>query len=176
MGQTPSRKYPYPNPTGDGADVSYWAQRLAAAIDTDVVAVLASVASVVSSAASNLTKITALTGRATAVEGRATALEARTPFKMHAGITSINVPSGFAGSNSRVTFPGGGFDVAPIITASIGVDTAGEASKLVVHLKDIDADGFRLDLGTSDNKPLVVPYTLPIHWHAVQMKSGAANG
>lgn len=36
MTDTLNRLYPYPRPIGDGADVSYWLQRLAEALDTDV--------------------------------------------------------------------------------------------------------------------------------------------
>lgn len=85
MGTSPNRKYPYPNPTGDGADVSYWAQRLAAALDVDMVATLAAITAVVATAASNtgkiatnLGKINALTTRTTTLEGRNSAITSNT--------------------------------------------------------------------------------------------------
>ena len=36
MATTTKRGYPYPRPVGDGADASYWLQRLAETIETDV--------------------------------------------------------------------------------------------------------------------------------------------
>lgn len=36
MATTDNRGYHYPSPTGDGADVSYWMQRLAEDVDVDV--------------------------------------------------------------------------------------------------------------------------------------------
>lgn len=77
MGTSPNRKYPYPNPTGDGADVSYWAQRLAAAVDTDMVATLAKITAVVSTAAANTGKIATNLGKINALTTRTTNLEGR---------------------------------------------------------------------------------------------------
>lgn len=43
MTDTLNRAYPYPRPIGDGADVSYWLQRLAEALDTDVTTIVSSI-------------------------------------------------------------------------------------------------------------------------------------
>lgn len=40
MTNTVNRGYPYPQPVGDGADASYWLQRLAESVDADVTSLL----------------------------------------------------------------------------------------------------------------------------------------
>ena len=40
MKETLNRGYPYPEATGDGADVSYWMQRFGEAVDADVASIV----------------------------------------------------------------------------------------------------------------------------------------
>lgn len=101
----------------------------------------------------------------------ATKLDAVVPFAMAAGSVVMTITSATNGSAS-VTFPVGRFTVAPIVTCISAGGTG--SSAFYVATTTITTSGMTVQAFNRDNAAATA--TITIHWHAVQMNTGAASG
>lgn len=101
----------------------------------------------------------------------ATKLDATVPFAIAAGAATMTITASNTGS-VNVTFPAGRFTVAPIVTA-ISAGGTGSSQFYVAHTS-LTASGMTLQAFQRDNTTATATFT--IHWHAIQMNTGAASG
>lgn len=101
----------------------------------------------------------------------ATKLDAVVPFAMAAGSATMTITAASNGSVA-VTFPVGRFTVAPIVTC-ISAGGTGSSQFYVAHT-NLTTSGMTIQAFQRDNTTATASFT--IHWHAIQMNSGAANG
>lgn len=145
MKETLNRGYPYPEPTGDGADVSYWMQRGMEAVDSDMDSIAAA----------------------------AESANARAPFAMDSGQVTINVSSGGNFGSALATFAPGRFTRRPHVTTSIS-NSQGGAQAMSSRSYSGDKDKCTIGLFNapfSAGIPNAVSVT--VDWIAVQMTAGA---
>lgn len=101
----------------------------------------------------------------------ATKLDAVVPFAMAAGSGTITITAATSGSVT-LTYPTGRFSVAPIVTvANLG---GSGSSQVYLGVTANSASSVTITAYQRDNA--TVTATITVHYHAVQMNTGAANG
>jgi hypothetical protein len=97
------------------------------------------------------------------VDGLGTPIASR----IASGTTTLNLTSAQTNLTQVVTLPAG-FTVAPIVVASININSAGRALMLSLMTYSISTTQFTVKLATSDGAAIGTSYAIIVNWVAIQ--------